>query len=164
MYEKVKVMYQPPSLPKSQLVLTVNGIGTESFVAGVLDTGGDVRRAVGNEAAGAERYSARVKCPSGGMKDSDLSRVHRWSLEGTLASRELLIVCIEDTPYASMKRTVRQGLRIRKRQKTIGSPYELETTQYEEVELYYESQWPDNLQLASIFPHTVLDSATPFLL
>lgn len=39
-----------------------------------------------------------------------------------------------------MKRTVRQGLRIRKRQKTIGSPYELETTQYEEVELYYESQ------------------------
>jgi hypothetical protein len=54
----------------------VKGIGTESFVVEVFDAGDEANRATGNEAAGVERYSARVNCPSGGMKESDLSRAH----------------------------------------------------------------------------------------
>jgi hypothetical protein len=52
-----------------------NGIGTKSFDVLTVCEPDDAKRDVGADAAGAKRYSAKVKRPSGGMKDNDLSRV-----------------------------------------------------------------------------------------
>lgn len=99
------------------------GIGTESFGVLALGEAGDAKRAAGNEAAGAKRYSARTNRPSGGMNESDLSRAQRWSLVCPISNQnhgERLIVNI---PYARMERAIRQDLGIRKRQETVGNAY-----------------------------------------
>lgn len=57
-----------------------NGIGTVSFEVLTAWEPDDAKRAVAAEAPGAKRYSARVKRPSGGMKEKDLSRVQRCIL------------------------------------------------------------------------------------
>lgn len=74
------MVHKPPVSSRSYTIFITKGIGTESFAVLTAWEFDEAMRAVGAEAPGAKRYSTKVKRPSGGIKESDLSRVQRWSL------------------------------------------------------------------------------------
>jgi hypothetical protein len=75
------------------------------------------------DATGTYRYCIKVKRPSGGTKDSDLSLVHRCNLIDLVSGATCLffVFFLAEVPYARMERTVIQYFRVSETQQNVRS-------------------------------------------